>query len=183
MTPINAPSAMMATPAKSMTSLMTKIISWVSTDSTVAAPPVLLTPCHELAGGPSTHMGFPVWLQPRPSRLRPVGSHYRNWMMRETAAAGRDESVAQQPELDAFGRDYARLSFAIERHVPGFIDAYLGPEDVRAALDPEQMATQSALLAAARDLLARIPALDASDGRTGYLTKQVEAMLATARRV
>src|SRR5215207_2377911 len=139
MTPINAPSAMMATPAKSMTSLMTKMTSWVSTDSTVAAPPVLLTPCHEFTGGPSMHMGFPLRCQAHPSRLRPVGSHYRNWMRRETAAVGRDESVAQQPELDAFGRDYARLSFAIERHVPGFIDAYLCPEDSRAGLDPEQM--------------------------------------------
>src|SRR5688500_8773028 len=183
MTPINAPSAMMATPAKPMTSLMMKIISWVSTDSTVAAPPVLLTPCQELAGGPSTHMGFPVRDQSRPSRLRPIGSHYRNWMRRETAAAGRDESVAQQPELNAFGRDYARLSFAIERHVPGLIDAYLGPEDARATLDPEQMAIPSALLTTARDLLARIPELDATEGRKGYLTKQVEAMLATARRV
>ena len=43
----------------------------------------------------------------------------------------------QKPELDAFGREYARLSFAIERHVPGFIDAYLGPDDLRAALDPD----------------------------------------------
>jgi hypothetical protein len=31
--------------------------------------------------------------------------------------------------------------------------------------------------------LARIPALDATEGRKGYLTKQVEAMRATARRV
>jgi hypothetical protein len=128
-------------------------------------------------------MVVPVRYQARPSRMRPVGSHYRNWMRWESSAAGRDESVARQPELDAFGRDYARLSFAIERHVPGFIDAYLGPEDVRAALDPEQMATPDALLTAARDLLARIPALNATEGRKGYLTKQVEAMLATARRV
>src|SRR5688572_9369999 len=113
MTPIIAPSAMMATPTKSMTSLMRKMISWVSTDSTVAAPPVLLKPCHELGEGPSTHMVFLVRDQAYPSRLSPVGSHYRNWMMRETAPLGRDESVAQQPELDAFGRDYARLSFAI----------------------------------------------------------------------
>ena len=93
----------------------------------------------------------------------------------------------RQPELDAFGREYARLSFAIERHVPGFIDAYLGPDDVRVALDPDDPAgalqAPDALVAAARDLLARIPALDATEGRKGYLTKQVEAMLATARRV
>src|SRR5215207_9860996 len=75
-----------------------------------------------------------------PSRSRPVGSHYRNWKTQETAAVGRDDSVTQKPELDAFGREYARLAFGIERHVPGFIDAYLGPDDVRAALDPEDPA-------------------------------------------
>jgi hypothetical protein len=100
---------------------------------------------------------------------------------------GRDESVTQKPELDAFGREYARLSFAIERHVPGFIDAYLGPEHVRAALDSSDPAgappAPDALVVAARDLLASIPALDAPEGRKGYLTKQVEAMLAIARRV
>src|SRR5918995_569075 len=81
-----------------------------------------------------------------------------------------------KPELDPFGREYARLSFAIERHVPGFIDAYLGPDDVRAALDsdPAGHPQGHALVS---------PALDATEGRKGYLTKQVEAMLATARRV
>jgi hypothetical protein len=108
-------------------------------------------------------------------------------MTQETAATGRDDSVTQKPELDGFGREYARLSFGIERHVPGFIDAYLGPDNIRAALDPENPSgappTPAALVAAARELLAKIPSLDASDGRKGYLTKQVEAMLTTTRRV
>ena len=107
-------------------------------------------------------------------------------MVRETAAVGRERFVAQQPDLDAFGREYARLSFAIERHVPGFIDAYLGPEHVRATLDPGDAAGAppgDALVMAARDLLARIPTLDATEGRKGYLSKQVEAMLAITRRV
>ena len=108
-------------------------------------------------------------------------------MTQETTAAGRDELVTEKPELDAFGRDYARLSFAIERHIPGFIDAYLGPEDTRAALDPDDPAgappTPKSLVTMARELLARIPSLDATEGRKGYLTKQVEAMLTTARRV
>ena len=89
----------------------------------------------------------------------------------------------EKPELDAFGREYARLSFGIERHVPGFIDAYLGPDDVRAALDPESPPTPDALVTAARELLARIPSLNATESRKGYLTKQVEAMLTVARRV
>jgi hypothetical protein len=96
---------------------------------------------------------------------------------------GRDDFVTQKPELDAFGREYARLSFGIERHVPGFIDAYFGPDDVRAALDPESTPVPAALVTAALELLARIPLLDATGSRKGYLTKQVEAMLTTARRV
>jgi hypothetical protein len=106
-------------------------------------------------------------------------------MTQESAAVGRGDSVKQKPELDAFGREYARLSFAIEHHVPGFIDAYLGPDDLRAALDPGPTGYPQAyaLVTATRELLARIPMLDATEGRKGYLTKQVEAMLTTARRV
>src|SRR5215204_21508 len=93
----------------------------------------------------------------------------------------------EKPQLDAFGREYARLSFAIERHVPGFIDAYLGPADVRAELDPDAstgaLPVPQALVTAARELLARIPSLDATVGRKGYLTKQVEAMLAITRQL
>src|SRR5215210_3216890 len=104
-------------------------------------------------------------------------------MAQETTAAGRNDSVMQKPQLDAFGREYARLSFAIERHVPGFIDAYIGPDADRAEFNPASAQVPAALVTAARDLLARIPALDATEGRKGYLTKQVEAMLTVARRV
>jgi hypothetical protein len=103
--------------------------------------------------------------------------------MQETAAVGRDDSSMEKPELDEFGREYARLSFAIERHVPGFIDAYLGPDDLRSELEPASAPRPAALVTGARDLLARIPALDATEGRKGYLTKQVEAMLTVTRRV
>ena len=89
----------------------------------------------------------------------------------------------ERPAFDAFDRDYARLAFGIERHAPGFIDAYLGPKEERAALDADPAPAPEALVAAARDLLSRISALTASEMRRGYLTKQVEAMLTTARRL
>ncbi len=91
--------------------------------------------------------------------------------------------MSAQPAFDDIGRDYARLAFALERHVPGFIDAWLGPDDVRATLDPEQAPTPEELAAAARDLLDRIPAMDAPATRQGYLATQVTAMLAVARRL
>ena len=85
--------------------------------------------------------------------------------------------------FDAFGRDYARLAFGIEGHVPGFIDAYLGPEDARAALEPAEPPPAGELIEAAQGLLRGVSALDAPETRKGYLTRQVEAMLATTRRL
>ena len=89
--------------------------------------------------------------------------------------------MTEKRAFDAFGRDYARLAFGIERHVPGFIDAYLGPEDARSVLDPGQPPQPESLVAAAQGLLAGIPTMDASESRKGYLTKQLEAMLTIAR--
>jgi hypothetical protein len=91
--------------------------------------------------------------------------------------------VTVRPAFDGFGRDYVRLAFGIERHVPGFIDAYLGPEEARVALETEQAPPPDALVSAAHALLNGIPTLDASDNRKNYLTKQLEAMLATTRRL
>ena len=91
--------------------------------------------------------------------------------------------MTEKPAFDAFGRDYARLAFGIERHVPGFIDAYLGPEHERAALELAEAPAPASLAAAARELLATIPAMDASANRKLYLTKQLEAMHAIARRL
>lgn len=89
--------------------------------------------------------------------------------------------MAEKPPLDAFGRAYARLAFGIERHVPGYIDAYLGTDQDRAALDVDQ--TPDELLAAAHDLLAGIASLEAPESRRGYLGKQLEALQTTARRL
>jgi hypothetical protein len=88
-----------------------------------------------------------------------------------------------KPPLDEIGRDYARLAFGIERHVPGFIDAYLGSDEERAALDSDPSPQSSELAALARGLLTAIAAMDAGDSRKGYLTTQVEAMQTTVRRL
>ena len=88
-----------------------------------------------------------------------------------------------EPAFDAFGRDFARLAFGIERHVPGFIDAYLGPDEARATLDPGQPPPPESLVEAAYRLLAGVPNMEAGESRKVYLTKQLEAMLTTARRL
>lgn len=91
--------------------------------------------------------------------------------------------MADAPELDPLGRDFARLAFGIERHVPGFIDAWLGPEETRAALEPAMPPPPGSLVADARDLLERIAVMPLPESRRGYLTSQVVAILATARRL
>lgn len=84
--------------------------------------------------------------------------------------------------LDAFGREYARLAFGIERHMPGFIDAWLGPEAERTALVPEQI-TPGELVQQAESLHAGLATWDVSESRRAYVAKQVTAMLANARRI
>jgi hypothetical protein len=94
-----------------------------------------------------------------------------------------NELMADAPELDPLGRDFARLAFGIERHVPGFIDAWLGADEMRAALEPAASPPPAALVADARELLDRIAVTPLPERRRDYLTGQVEAMLATARRL
>jgi hypothetical protein len=91
--------------------------------------------------------------------------------------------VTEKPALDDLGRDYARLAFGIERHVPGFIDAYLGAEDARAALDPGAPPDPARLVAEAEALLAEVGKRDLPETRRGFLSTQIEAMRTVARRV
>ncbi len=90
---------------------------------------------------------------------------------------------AEKPALDTFGQEYARIAFGVERHAPGFIDAYLGPEDVRATFDREPAPSPLELVEAASVLLAQVPNLPANQTRKTYVTKQLTAMHAMARRL
>jgi hypothetical protein len=91
--------------------------------------------------------------------------------------------LTAKPPLDPLGREYARLAFGIERHVPGFIDAWLGPDEERAALEADAAPNPAALLADANALLARVASLEAYSARRGYLTTQIVAMTTTLRRL
>lgn len=83
--------------------------------------------------------------------------------------------------LDAISGDYVTLALAIERLVPGFVDAYHGPPELRAAAldgdppDPKQ------LMSEVRGLLVRVAESDLPPSRIGYLAAQLEAMLTICR--
>ena len=89
--------------------------------------------------------------------------------------------MPDHPALDSFGQAYARLSFGLERHVPGFIDAWLGSDADRAALEPAAAPTPADLVAEAAALQAQAAALAATPQRREYLLKQITAMETVAR--
>ncbi len=89
--------------------------------------------------------------------------------------------MQDRPALDAFGQAYARLSFGLERHAPGFIDAWLGSAADRAALEPASAPPAADLVAEAAALKAQAASLAASPQRREYLLKQLTAMETVAR--
>jgi hypothetical protein len=89
---------------------------------------------------------------------------------------------AEPVALDPISHEYVTLAFGLERLVPGFVDAYVGPPAVKAAaLDgdaPEPRLLQDQL----RSLLIRIAESDdLVASRVGYLAAQLEAMLTICR--
>ncbi len=89
--------------------------------------------------------------------------------------------MQEPPALDPFGQAYARLSFGLERHVPGFIDAWLGSAAERAALEPASAPPAADLVAEAGALKAQAVSLDTNPQRREYLRKQITAMETVAR--
>ena len=128
--------------------------------------------------------GFRARNQAPPSRSRTVGSHYRNCMTQETAAAGRDDSVTQKPAFDAI-RPRVRAPLVRHRTPRPRLHRRLarsrrGPGRARsrapAPADRPRSSRRRAISWHGSRRWTRPRA------RKGYLTKQVEAMLANARR-
>jgi hypothetical protein len=89
----------------------------------------------------------------------------------------------QTTTLDDLSREYVTLSFAIERHVEGFVDAYFGPDEVKKAALAGEPVQPDELLAQARNLQQQIEAESLPEQRKRYLAAQVTAMVATCRKV
>lgn len=81
--------------------------------------------------------------------------------------------------LDALSRGYIALAFAIERHVPGYVDAYIGPPEPRAEAQVADMLPPAALLAQAQGFADQVAASDYPAARKAYLAAQARAMVAT----
>jgi hypothetical protein len=91
--------------------------------------------------------------------------------------------AASPVPLDPMSEEYVRLAFRIERLVPGFVDAYHGPPEVKAAALAGDAPDPRRLQEEIKGLLLRIADADLPTSRIGYLGSQLGAMLAICRRL
>lgn len=85
--------------------------------------------------------------------------------------------------LDPFGTEYLQISFGVERHFPGFIDAYVGPGDLRARADAAPPPSVAGLLRQTRALHHRLAEQGYPAARREYLDKQLTAIAMVLRKL
>jgi len=89
--------------------------------------------------------------------------------------------VRQVPAPDRVARDYLLLVLRLDQHVPGLVDAYYGPADLKAQVDMENPRAPGRLAQDAPALRERLPAEDAEDARRAWLDVQLLALETQAR--
>jgi hypothetical protein len=82
----------------------------------------------------------------------------------------------QVPVPDPVARDYLLLALRLDQHVPGLVDGYFGPADLKAQVDVAPIPSPARLRDDARALRERLPAeIDAPDRRE-WLDAQLVAL-------
>jgi hypothetical protein len=84
---------------------------------------------------------------------------------------------------DEIGSVYISLAFAIERHFPGFVDAYFGPAELKARALEGDPAPVVELVERTRALRERVEDGDLPERRRDYLRKQLTGMETVARKL
>jgi hypothetical protein len=90
-----------------------------------------------------------------------------------TLAAGGDRHV---PAPDDVARDYILLGLRLDQHIPGLVDGYFGPADLKAQVDIEQLREPARLAEDADALLGRLPVEVTDAQRRDWLAAQLVAM-------
>jgi hypothetical protein len=87
------------------------------------------------------------------------------------------------PPPDPVARDYLLLALRLDQRIPGLVDSYFGPADLKAQVDTEPLPAPAALRADAAALRERI-ARDVEDSaRRAWLDAQVAALEVHAARL
>jgi hypothetical protein len=80
------------------------------------------------------------------------------------------------PAPDPIARDYLLLALRLDQHIPGLVDGYYGPADLKARVDTEQLRAPARLREDAAALRGRLAAeIDAAD-RRAWLEDQLIAL-------
>jgi hypothetical protein len=85
------------------------------------------------------------------------------------------------PAPDPFARDYLLLALRMEQRIPGIVDGYFGPADLKAQVDLEPLPAPGRLRDDAAALLARVEAEVAEAPRRRWLAAQLVALEVQAR--
>ena len=75
-----------------------------------------------------------------------------------TLAMGGTRTV---PTPDPIARDYLLLGLRLDQHIPGLVDGYFGPAELKAQVDMEQLRSPAALRDDAAALRVRLPSRSA----------------------
>jgi len=84
-------------------------------------------------------------------------------------------------ETAEFGPLYCKLSLRIDKHLPGYVDAYFGPRKLKIEIDKEGKIPISKLMEDAEKLMRKVPTEDKV--RETFLRKQLESIVTTLRRL
>jgi hypothetical protein len=87
------------------------------------------------------------------------------------------------PAPDAVAADYIRLGLRLDQHIPGLVDGYFGPADLKAEVDMAQRRDPLRLRDDAAALRARLAAEVADPARRRWLDAQLVALEAQAAAV
>jgi hypothetical protein len=88
-------------------------------------------------------------------------------------AAGGTRTV---PAPDPIARDYLLVGLRLDQHIPGLVDGYLGPADLKAQVDMEQRRSPALLREDAAQLRQRLPTEVAELDRRAWLDAQLVAL-------
>jgi hypothetical protein len=84
------------------------------------------------------------------------------------------------PAPDSIAREYILLALRLEQHIPGLVDGYFGPADLKATVDMEQLRSPAHLRDDAMSLRDRVAADVADPARRAWLDAQLAALATQA---
>jgi hypothetical protein len=86
------------------------------------------------------------------------------------------------PEPDPIARDYLLLALRLDQHVPGLVDGYYGPRDLKARVDMESLRPPGRLAEDAASLRERVAVEVGEPDRRRWLDRQLAALETLAAR-